>query len=417
MPLRLSAVQVNDYVLHRQRLTPASRGKSVLAVVRDIGPLRASPTITPYISLWSRIENFERQQLESALYQERTLVRVPCMNARLYVVPSADYPAYYQATKPFLKQGLRELDGLLSDASPKGSVPLHSEDLAQRVLEIMSVWGACTLAKLTELLPTLSTQLPHDPEQPEQGYTTLGARLIPAMCAQGMLVRTQPRGSWRSDHYSYTPLSSWLPALDLNSVTEREALRQVILSYVTAFGPVTVGDILHWLGGIARHKVVAALMDLSSQLMRLQIAGSQGDYVMLREQVPKLLDYERPAERMVGLLPPRDSYVAAYSDTSRFLDESYREYVFDRAGEPLGTVWVDGCIVGLWWAQIKEERIMVRFFEPMDPEALALIAEEALRLGRFLEFASPDLQMGSYFEEDANVEGSLVPPLQVNPQP
>lgn len=416
MPLRLSVVQVNDYVLHKQHLTPASRGKNVLDVVRAVGPLRANPTITPYISLWSRMENFERQQLDLALYQERSLVRVPCMNARLYVVPSTDYPAYYQATKPFLRQGLQELDGLLSGTASKGNVPLRSEELAQRVLEVMSVWGTCTLAKLAELLPALNTQLPHDPEQPEQGYTTLGARLLPAMCAQGMLVRAQPRGSWRSDHYSYATLSFWLPTLDLNGITEREALRQVILSYVTAFGPVTIGDILHWLGGIARHKVVATLMDLSGQLTRLQIAGSQGDYIMLREQVPELLSYKRPAERIVGLLPPRDSFVAAYSDTSRFLDASWHEHVFDRAGEPLGTVWVDGCIMGLWWVQLKEERIIVRFFEPMDPEALALIAEEAFRLGHFLEFSSPDLQMGAYFEEDANAEGSLAPLLQVNPR-
>jgi len=416
MPLRLSAVQVNDYVLHRQHLTPASRGKSVLAVVRDIGPLRASPTITPYISLWSRMENFERQQLESALYQERTLVRVPCMKARLYIVPSADYPAYYQATKPFLQQGLKELDSLLSDVDPEGSAPLHSEELAQRVLEIMSVWGTCTAAKLAELLPALNTQLLHDPEQPEQGHTTLGARLLPAMCAQGMLVRAQPRGSWRSDHYSYATLSSWLPTLDLNSVTEREALRQVILSYIAAFGPVTVGDILHWLGSIARRQVVATLMELSNQLARLQISGSQGDYFMLKDQVPELLDYERPGERIVGLLPPRDSYLTAYSDTSRFLEESYREHVFDRAGESFGTVWVDGYVVGIWWPQIKEERIVVRFFEPMDPEALALIAEESFRLGKFLEFSSIDLQMGSYFEGDIDAEGFPAPLLQTNPR-
>jgi hypothetical protein len=417
MPLRLSAVQVNDYVLHRQHLTPASRGKSVLSVVRDIGPVRASPTITPYISLWSRIENFDRQQMEFALYQERSLVRVPCMDARLYIVPSSDYPAYYQATKPFLQHGLQDLDSLLADMRLEGSAPLYSGELAQRVLEVMSVWGSCPVAKLAELLPALNTQLLNDPEHPELGYATLGARLIPAMCAQGMLVRAQTRGSWRSDQYSYATSASWLPSFDLNGVTEREALWHVILSYVAAFGPVTVGDILHWLGGIARRQVVATLMDLSARLTRLQISGSQGDYFMLQEQVPQMLDYKGPAERVVSLLPPRDSYVMAYSDTSRFLVESYREHMFDRAGEPFGTAWVDGYVVGIWWPQIREERIVVRFFEPMDPEALALIAEEACRLGRFLEFSSLDLQIGPHSGEDLDAEGSPAPLLQMNQRP
>lgn|GEM_PF-589868 len=417
MPLRLSAVQVNDYVLHRQHLAPASRGKSVLAVVQDIGPLRASLTITPYISLWSRIEGFERQQLEAALYQERALLRVPCMDARLYIVPAQDYPAYYQVTKPFLRHGLRDLDSLLADMRLEESAPLHSEELAQRVLEVMSVRGSCTVAALAEMLPALNARLFNDPEHPELGYTTLAGRLIPAMCAQGLLIRAQTRGSWRSDLYSYATLASWLPEFRLRDMLEREALRHVILAYVSAFGPVTVGDILHWLGSVARRQVVATLMDLSDQLTRLQISGSQGDYFMLRGQVAEMLDYRGPAQRIVNLLPPRDSYVMAYSDTSRFLVESYREHVFDRVGEPLGTVWVDGYVVGIWWLQIREERIVARFFEAMDPEALALTAEEARLLGKFLEFPSLDLEIGPYPEEGANAEGVPTPLLHGNPRP
>jgi hypothetical protein len=296
----------------------------------------------------------------------------------------------------------------------KEPAALRSADLAQRVLEVMSARGSCTVAGLADLLPALNTQLVNDPERPELGYTRLGARLIPAMCAHGMLIRAQIRGSWRSDQYSYATFASWLPSLDLGGVAEPEALRHVILSYVAAFGPVTVGDILHWLGNMLRRQIVATLMELSDSLTRLQISGSPRDYFMLREQVTELLDCREPAERLVVLLPPRDSYVMAYIDTSRFLLESYREHVFDRAGEALGTVWVDGYVVGVWWLQFREERIIVRFFESMDPEALALVGEEARRLGKFLDFPSLDIEIGPYPDEDA--EGAPTPLLYVNPR-
>ena len=68
--------------------------------------------------------------------------------------------------------------------------------------------------------------------------------------------------------------------------------------------------------------------------------------------------------------------------------------MFDRAGEAYGTVWLDGAIVGTWSVQLREERVLVRLFEPLDPEALGLLHEETRRLGRFLEFAALDVVLG-----------------------
>ena len=106
------------------------------------------------------------------------------------------------------------------------------------------------------------------------------------------------------------------------------------------------------------------------------------------------------------LQPQRDSYVMAYSRTSRFLPAQFRERVFDRAGEALGTIWVDGCAVGVWWLQIRDERIIARLFQSLDPEAMTLVAEEARRLGRFLGFSSHDIGIGLYPDDDAEEDGA-----------
>jgi hypothetical protein len=149
-------------------------------------------------------------------------------------------------------------------------------------------------------------------------------------------------------------------------------------------------------------------MALSDRLVRLQIMGSQGEYFLLKEDLESLLG-EVPAERSVCLLPPRDSYTMAYSDSGRFLPATHRERVYDRAGEALGTVWADGYVVGLWWLHLKEERISVRFFELADPETMALVGEEALRLGRFLEARALDIEIGSFAEDEWSEEGAPAP--------
>ena len=405
MPLRFPIDQVNRYVLHKQHLTPGSQARDAVSVVRDVGPIRATPAASLYISLWARVKGFARQQLDTALYQERTFVRVPCMHARLYLVPSEDLSAYYQTLKPLLLLGLHDLDDLVGDSYSKseGNHPLRSSELAQRVLEVMSTRGPSTLVELAELLPELNTRIHYDPDNPELGHSRLATRLIPAMCAEGTLIRAQTRGRWRSDLYSYTTLHSWLPGIDLESMSPRDALQRVVLRYVQAFGPVTIGDILHWLGRYARRRIAAALMSLGDRLTRIQIVGSRGDYFMVKEQIPELLDYSLK-ERNVCLLPPRDSYAMAYSAAVRFMAEPYIERVFDRVGESTGTVWVDGYIVGTWWARMREERIVVRFFESIDPQALALAGEEARRLAEFLDFPSLDIDIGTYPEQDLDEE-------------
>jgi hypothetical protein len=413
MLLRFARDRVNQYVLRRQHLTPEARSTDILTVVRDAGPIRATPMIVPYLSLWSRVKDFARPQLDVALYEQRVLVRIPCMHTRLYLVPTDNLVAYHRCSQPALRQGLEDLDDLFAEAHYDGqtSTPLYSADLARRVLEVMTTRGSCTVAELSEWLPVLKTRILDDPDNPGLGHTSVGARLIPAMCAQGLLIRAQTRGGWRSDLYSYATLGSWLPWIDLEGLSPDEALQRIILAYVRAFGPVTVGDVMHWLGETARQRVVATLMMLGHQLTHLEISGSFGDYILLQEHVDELAD-DRPAERGACLLPPRDSYAMAYSDTSRFLDPAYRELAFDRAGESLGTVWVDGHIAGVWWLHIKEERITVRTFEALDPEALAMVGEEARRLAKFLNFATLALEIGPYTGEGFDEESPPVVVIQ-----
>jgi len=110
----------------------------------------------------------------------------------------------------------------------------------------------------------------------------------------------------------------------------------------------------------------------------------------------------------VRLLPEMDGALMAYSDTSRFLQEEHRDRVHNWVGDALSTVMVDGRIVGLWWSHNKGSRIVVRFFERVDPEAMALAAEEARALGVFLEGHEVDIDVG-LFEEDLEGEASPLP--------
>ena len=84
----MNASQVNAYLAHKQRLLPDSKGDDVVQVTRDIVALHATAATSPYFSLWARCRDFQREMLEDALYEQRTLVKWLCMRVTLHAIPS-----------------------------------------------------------------------------------------------------------------------------------------------------------------------------------------------------------------------------------------------------------------------------------------------------------------------------------------
>jgi len=383
----------------------------VLTVAQQIGPLRARPTLTPFVALWTRLQAFAKQELADLLYRERALSRIPCMHSHLHVVPSPRLPAYFQTVRSYLDPKTESFfDYLLSIAKDGQS---HREfslsTLVPRVLEVVNTRGPCTIEQLTRWLPLLGEQVFYHLDQ-DVGHFALGTRLIPAMCAQGLLIHAEPRGSWRSDVDTYASLSSWLPTLDMDESTPREALGQVLLDYIGAFGPVTVGDMIHWLGGVQRRHIVGALMRVQDRLVRVEIKEPRRDAYMRLEDIDAL--YAQPPEpRFVRFVPPRDGCLMAYRDPGRFVPQHLVGRVYDWAGESRGAVLVDGTVQGLWTLHSRPDTLVVRLFESLDPEAVALIGEEARSLGRFIEDRSIDIDIAT--EEDEGTPEPASPAVQI----
>jgi hypothetical protein len=79
-----------------------------------------------------------------------------------------------------------------------------------------------------------------------------------------------------------------------------------------------------------------------------------------------------------------------YRDRRRFLAAEHRAKVFDRAGNAMPTVWVNGRVVGAC-GQRKDGSVVYGLFEPVGEEEQALLADEVQRLEGFLggEFLPP----------------------------
>jgi hypothetical protein len=379
---------LNHYLAHKQRLLPGSRGDDVMQVTRDIVALHATAATGPYFSLRARVGSFQRQALETALYEQRALVKLLCMRVTLHVVASDEAAFFYRAFPPdfferpmpaeFRGGGLLAHAGLCSEEEAGALLA----DLHRRVLGVVAEDGPSTTQQIGRKVPEFAAKIHHDAGKAYEGEFSIGSRLVGDMCMRGLLVRTRPRGTWRSSLYEYAALSDWLPGVDLESVTQGEARAWLVHRYLAAFGPVTPDDV-QWWTGLTKGETQQALDAIASKVAEVAIEGLGDEHLMLADDAERLHDFMLPRAPYVFLLPSLDPYIMGYSDRRRFLASEHRKKVFDRAGNAVPTVWANGRVVGVW-GQHKDGRVFYELFEPLG-DAEWLLTEEVWGLEEFLE--------------------------------
>jgi len=377
---------VNSYLAHKQHLLPDSHADDVLQTTRDIVALHGTDPTGPYLSLWARMSEFQREALEDELYQQRTLARLLCMRVTLHVVPSDELHLFFQAyatrrTRP-------EVEGfktLLVQASlcQEQEVEAYLADLQRQVLDVLAEKGPLTVRKINQAVPELQAKISHSEGKAYAGEFSIGSYLIPNIIgAQGLLVRARPRGTWRSTLYEYALLSDWLPGVDLESVTPQEARTWLVRRYLSAFGPVTFDDV-RWWTGFTKGETKEALDALEPEIVQVTVEGSGNGYWVLADDAQQLRSFTPPDGPYVSLLPCLDPYIMGYRDRNRFLAPDHRAKLFDRAGNAVPTVWVNGRVVGAW-GQRKDGSVIYGLFEQLGDGERALLEDEARRLSDFL---------------------------------
>jgi uncharacterized protein YcaQ len=378
---------VNAYLAHKQHLLPASSPQDVVQVTRDIVALHATSATSPYLSLWARMPDFRREMLKDALYEQRELVKVLCMRVTLHIVPGDEASLFLQAYKNYIEKrtpprfrggGLLAHAGLCAEEEADALLI----DLHRRVLDILAERGVATTQEIAEAVPELQAKIRHDVGKPYEGEFSIGTRLIGDMCAQGLLVRTRVRGSWRSNLYEYAPLADWLPATDLASVTPPEARTWLVRRYLVAFGPASLDDV-QWWTGFSKTDTRKALKALAPEIAEVAIEGLDGPHLVLAADAERMADFSVPDEPFVCLLPSLDPYIMGYRDRRRFLADEHRPKLFDRAGNSVPTVWLNGRVVGSWGHQ-EDGCVQLRLLEETAAEEQALLEDEAARLEEFL---------------------------------
>ncbi len=353
----------------RQHLAPASRCAAspggVAGAVADIIALHGTDPASVYLAAWART-GAARADVECALYDEGTLVRMLGMRRTVFVVPAALMPVIQAAcTDQIAARMRRDLakQVQVSDIAADGAGWLDETGAA--VVAALAARGSATGAELSRDEPRLRAQIifPGAEGKSYGGPVNVTSRLLTLLSAEGLIVRGRPRGGWTSSQFT------WSAAPDQPRPDAAAARAELARRWLLAFGPAVPADLQWWAGWTAT-QARQALGQL--ELAEVDLDGTTGVMLAADQDAPAA------AEPWPALLPALDPAAMGWRERGWYLG-GHAAALFDRSGNIGPTAWWDGRIVG-GWAHRKDGEIAVRLLEDVGAEASAAIAAEAGRL-------------------------------------
>jgi hypothetical protein len=323
------------------------------ALERLVG-LQAQQAQPPFIGLWTRLAQFERNDL-LALLRNRGIVRATLMRGTLHLATARDYLWLRPTLQPMLSAGMQSV---LRNRAKDLNIPA--------LVAVAQQFCGRQPRTFTEVRGELLSAFPGCEER-AMGYavrTHLPLVAVPDDAAWGF--GPDPR---------FIDAAAWLgrpPEIE-------ERPDRLVLRYLAGFGPATAADVQAWSGLTGIKEVLERL--------RHQLQTFRDEK---KRELFDLPDAPRPSEdtpAAVRFLPGFDNAILAHADRSRIIADAHRPLVTTKNLQVLPTFLVNGFVSGTWKSTRATKSVRLDFtpFAKLPAAVKKQLAEEGERLLRFIE--------------------------------
>lgn len=322
--------------------------------------------------------------LQRALYTDRTLVRLLTMRRTVFAVPSSQASAFLAATASSVGATQRRRThallvegGVTTDPEPWLAA---AEAAAHAFLRAEST-GVFTTKDLAAADPLLATRMRYGTGD-QVVEQSVASRLLTLWSSEGVVVRATVAGGWTSSQFRWASAEHWLGAGPTPTSPRTTAAGSLVVArgYVKRYGPVTLEDVQWWTGWTKTHAraTLTALRD-AGEITAVEI--TEGEAFVSTDDVAEVA----PPAPWAALLPALDPSAMGWKHRDFSLGE-HRSFVYDRNGNAGPTAWVDGRVVG-GWAVRDDGTVGLALAESITTAERALLDARAAALEHFLDGA------------------------------
>ena len=370
---RIGVEERRARLVRRHRLSPTERAGSALEAARSMVVLHSTDAVTVFLSTHARTTGVAPTDIEHALYEERSLVRMLGMRRTLFVVPRELVPVVQAAaTWTVAARERRRLEKFILDSGISKRPASWLSRACEAALQELDARGEAFTSDLTKSVPMLAKKLRLGVGSRWEVTQSAGARVLPQLAMEGRAVRGRPRGSWTSGQYRWVPTAAWLGG-EIDAMDQTIAQAELLRAWLAAFGPATEIDIRWWTGWTARE---ARLALATVPHLTVDLDGRTG-FVLADD-----LEITPAPEPSAALLPGLDPTTMGWKERDWYLG-THGPTLFDSNGNAGPTVWWEGRVVG-GWSQRRDGEIVYRVLEDVGAEATRAIEAEIERVAAWL---------------------------------
>jgi Winged helix DNA-binding domain len=354
----LTLRELNRAMLARQLLLERAK-VDVVAAIERLAALQAQWSPSPYTALWSRVADFRREQLWSAIERHR-VIRARLMRGTLHLVSSRDFYAYAVATQDLQRSAWNRLQ------VGKGVEPGK--------MAVLATAFARTPRPKEEVIGHLRERLG---DVFDERYAWLVWRFV---SAHADLVSAPPGGRWDygGTDAPYVAARHWIGGDGRPS--EDQALELLVRRCLSAFGPMTLADVAKFAGQVPA-RIRPALERLAPGLRRFN--DEQGRILFDLQRAPRP---DGDARAPVRFLPRYDELLISYQYRDRVISPRHRPAIYAKNGIIEAVVLIDGFVAGTWTLETSKTEAVLRVmpFARLASRDRTATIDEGERLARFL---------------------------------
>ncbi|MFQ5920265.1 MAG: winged helix DNA-binding domain-containing protein [Thermoplasmata archaeon] len=361
--IELSAAEIAAFRLRHHHLLRRAPRDQVPLVARDVGGIQAQVESAAKASLRARVAGLILEDVDRALWEDRTLVKLWVMRGTVHLVSTEDLASYLA--------GLRR-EGLFREQQWMRRYGLREEDFREmpRAAEEALASGPLTRRELGEAVVERLGERAR--KWVEHGY----GGVIRLATIEGKVCFGPNRGK----EITFVLLDDWLGPQPGGRPEEAET--ELLRRYLHAYGPATPQDFAAWSG--MRMGIVREIWERAKDELQTVIVDG-GEAQILARDVDEMREEDEEGAS-VRLLPYFDVYLLGHKGKEHLVDPAHYKRVYRKAGWISQVVLVNGRVAGIWTQKARATRltVTVEAFEPLDGVVRQAVEEEAADLGRFL---------------------------------
>jgi len=330
----LTWAQVHQFRLARHHLLRSSPKKDLVSVVGEICGVQAQLMSAAELQVVVRVD-CKVDDVQTALWKDRTLVKTWLMRGTLHLVPSKDLPIFSAAMNAY---GMRNTNAWLKWLQITEPELMDVIDAIGDALDGQALTREELIAKVGK----------GRSEKIQLAMRSGWGGVLKPVARKGLLCFGPSRGQ----SVTFVRPEQWLGGW--RDIDPDAALTEVARRYLRAYGPATKSDFTRWWGtwpGVGSR----AWAGLAGELAPVSIEGQRAD--MLAADVDRI--QSAASEGSVRLLPSFDPYLMGHSRRDHLVATEHRARVSRTAGWISAVVLVDGRVVATWTHQVARRTFNV----------------------------------------------------------